>query len=154
MASERVSRACPAVLVWAISCVSIFGRGGGRGRGRGRGRRGGEWERGRVGEWESGRVGENKRDKRKQETLIPSPSHPIPPLSPSPTPTPYSPLPLFTQGDASRHLKQSGLSRRSGSSRSILPSLGCGNFVEFFSLLSVENVGKTAIDLSLLALHD
>src|SRR4028118_1214788 len=57
MASDRVSRACPAVLVWAISCVSIFGRGGGRGR------RGGEWERGRkrergrVGEWESGRGG-------------------------------------------------------------------------------------------------
>ena len=118
------------------------GRGGERGRG-------GEWESGRVGEWErtSGTSGNRK-------PLSPHPLTPFPPSPPPPLPTPYSPLPLFTQGDASRHLKQSGLSRRSGSSRSILPSLGCGNFVEFFSLLSVENVGKTAIDLSLLALHD
>ena len=115
----------------------------------GEGEKEGEGESGRVGEWErtSGTSGNRK-------PLSPHPLTPFPPSPPPPLPTPYSPLPLFTQGDASRHLKQSGLSRRSCSSRSILPSLGCGNFVELFSLLSIENVGKTAIDLSLLALHD
>src|SRR6476661_4537204 len=95
MASDRVSRACPAVLVWPISCVSIFGRGGGRGGGRGRGRRVGEGEKegetGRGGEWESGREQAGQAETGTPYPLTLSPHPPPPPLLHSPLPTPHSP---------------------------------------------------------------